>query len=75
MSFLIPKLPNVAQPTSPLVSVQAAQARDAAASAAEKAAIQGGRESTDQGGRGIAYGAGVPLLNSKPKGASRSMGF
>lgn len=75
MAFMIPKLPNLAQPTSPLASVQAAQARDAAASAAEKAAIQGGRESTIHAGTDIAYGAGVPLMNSKPKGASKSMGF
>jgi hypothetical protein len=76
MSFMIPKLPNVAQPDSPLVSVAAAQARDAAATQAEKDAVAGGRESTIHAGTDIAYGAGMPLLNSKPKGAAKtSMGY
>jgi hypothetical protein len=75
VSFLIPKIPGTQAPTSPLVSVQAEQARQDAATAAEKDAIKGGRASTIQGGNDIAYAqAGSSLLRSK-NGASRSMGY
>lgn len=74
VSFLVPKMPNnVAPQSSPLVSVQAEQARVAAATAAEKDAAAGGRASTIHAGNDIAYGqAGTSLLK---RAASRSMGM
>lgn len=75
VSFLISKLPNVATPTSPLASTQAEQARQDAATAAEKDSIRGGRASTIQGGNDIAAGAGAPLLGQSKRGASRAMGY
>jgi len=75
MSFMIPKLPNPAQPVSPMQSADAARVRQKASDDAIAAASAGGRESTIHAGREIAYAqAGTPILRPKT-GASRSMGM
>lgn len=56
MSFLVPKIPNVATPVSPLNSATAEQARQKAADDAERDASKYGRASTIQAGNDIAYG-------------------